>query len=187
MSGAATHLRTACESAHRSAAPQPRTWTASHAGSLLIAAPISSKLALATVAVSMPVATWWLAGSLDETDRNLPSGVEPRYDYIVRPPDVGVTVERVVGIVSVLAASVALMTLAVAVRRRRLVARPWVELILCVAISGVAIGGAGRVVTAGTLGANIGGGVLLFVLPPTLLAVWVLEKIRFRRTQLHSA
>lgn len=126
--------------------------------------------------VVTPIAAWWLVGPLDESIENL------RYDYLIRAPDVDPTVERLAGVSSVVGACLALILVAMEFRRGR-IDRGWLAVTACIAISGFVVGAAARVVTAGVGGANIGGALLLYGLPPVLLTVWATTAVLFLRSR----
>ncbi|MFI6498209.1 hypothetical protein [Nonomuraea typhae] len=102
--------------------------------------------------LATPVAAWWLVGDLSAT---APPGAE--LDYAVRPPDLGAGVERAAGLVAVLVVAGTLVFLIWSARRGRLDGRWWAALVPALAAGALAGAGA-RVVTAGTIGANIGAG-----------------------------
>jgi uncharacterized membrane protein YfcA len=135
-----------------------------------------SKLAVAAMSVSMPIAVWCWVGPLDEAVR-LPPTVDPNYDYLIRPTTLGPSAERAVGLTSTLILVASAVVVLSALRRRSL-DRHWVPVAVWAGISGAALGGAARVVTAGTQGANIGGALLLVVLPPVVLIGWAIVAIR---------
>lgn len=128
--------------------------------------------AVATLAFSVPIATWWIVGPLAEPVPSTSAGGPPPYDYIVRPPDVPSTVELLAGMTCLVFAVLSLLVVVLGVRRGT-IGWGWVGATACVVVSGVVIGGTGRVVTAGTHGANIGGGALLLVVPPALITGWI--------------
>ena len=112
------------------------------------------EVAGAGLVAATPVAAWWVAG--DRSSRGFDD-----LDYIFRPLDLPLWVEMLAGAgaVSIVMSSVFVL---VEARLDRAQVRTLVQ--LCVA--GVIIGAGWRAVTAGVIGANIGGaGVLLLGLP----------------------
>lgn len=127
--------------------------------------------AVIRVAVALPLATLatvWLVG-----DQSYTGSVEGGLDYLVDPLPVSGKIIVISGALSV----VALLVLAASLWRRRGLWGP----LACSVGAGVLIGGTYRTVTAGVIGANIGGGLVLFV-TPVLLAllatavVWVIRR-----------
>jgi hypothetical protein len=115
-----------------------------------------------------PVAVWWLVGDLSAA---VPAGTA--LDHLIRPPAVDPGAERVIGIASVVLAGLTLALLAWASRRHRFDRRWWAALLP--ALAGVAIAGLGwRVATAGTIGPNIGAGLMIFIGGPVVgvLLLW---------------
>ncbi len=136
----------------------------------------SAKIALVVLAFSTPVVVWWLIGPLSESV----SRGEPQ--FLVEPPSVSPTAERVAGIVGVVAVCACLAVLTIEARRGRL-ERRWRPVAVCVVLSGCAIGAAARLITAGSDGANIGGALALYGLPAILLPIWALVALRFGRSR----
>lgn len=100
-----------------------------------------------------PVAVWWVVGDLDE------KGADDR-DRMFRPFDLPSVVENVAGVVGVLTAIVAFVILGVGWYRCQL--PPWaVQSIAMVCAAGAIVGGGWRLLTASSVGANIGGGMVL--------------------------
>ncbi|MBI2711172.1 MAG: hypothetical protein HYX34_15995 [Actinobacteria bacterium] len=139
-----------------------------------------SKVAIVVLGISVPVAAWWLVGPLDSSLEELRIPANPReyLDYMVRPPVVDPGVERAVGIAGLVlgAASLAVVVRAL---RRHVLHRGWSAVVVYVVLSGIALGFGARVITAGVIGANIGGGMLMLVLPPALIGGLVLTVVRF--------
>lgn len=113
------------------------------------------------------LASWCLIGP--STEGSDPSTT---YDYIVRAPEMNRGVEIAVGGVAAIGVIVA-GSLFLKARRPASLARCWRGAAAWSLVSGLALGAGGRVVTAGTIGANIGGGLLILVLPPILLTGWI--------------
>lgn len=120
-------------------------------------------LAAFVLLVSLPVATWWLVGDLSaEID-------DP--DYMFRPPELTDGTERALGLVALVLVVGAVVALASAARRRQLGPRD-VALAPLVA-AGVSVEFAGRALTAGVGGANIGGGIILLFGPFLLIGLLI--------------
>jgi hypothetical protein len=113
--------------------------------------------AAAGCAVAVPVAVWWLVGDLSSP---VPPGTD--YDYMVRPPAISPGVELAIGAGALTVAGGTLALLVWASARRRFDRRWWGALLPVLAAGAVA-GFGWRVVTAGTIGPNIGGGLTLLV------------------------
>jgi hypothetical protein len=128
-------------------------------------------LALVTIAVVSPVVTWWLVGDQSEPDR--PGGL----DYLFRPLPLSRSQQDVIVTTAVALVATALATVLVALRRQRIrlvETRFVVPLVLVGAYCGLCW----RVVTAGVIGANIGGGLGLLSLP-LVLVVGTLWTVRW--------
>ncbi len=121
-------------------------------------------LAAAGVLVAAaPVAVWWGVGDLSEDRTGL--------DYMMRAPDVAPGVVTVSGLVATAAVVVALAVLGRAFYRLR-VDRAWLATPVLLAAAGALVAFGGRILTAGVIGANIGGGLfVLFGLP--IAGAWV--------------
>ena len=108
------------------------------------------------IAVAVPFATWALVGdqSIGGTD----------LDHLWEPPQLSAGAERTIGVVSTLVvlAGVALLVVG---RRRGRVAPRLLAMVGLLAAYGAALGAGYRVLTAGVIGANIGGGLVLLALP----------------------
>ncbi|MEU6715087.1 hypothetical protein ABZ897_26790 [Nonomuraea sp. NPDC046802] len=120
--------------------------------------------------VATPVAVWWLVGDLSAP---VPAGAP--LDYTLRPPALPAWAEWVIGIVAVLVTGVSLVLLVRASRRSRFDPRWWAALVP--ALTAGALAGLGwRVVTAGTIGPNIGAGLALMLGVPfvALLLLWAI-------------
>ena len=113
-------------------------------------------LAAAVVLVAAtPVATWCLVGDLSSE-----GFTEDELDYMVRGPDIPWFMEVLVGglAVGVVVASAAVLGRAF---YRGVLRRGWAPTVVLLAVAGVILGLGGRAVTAGGIGANIGGGLFL--------------------------
>lgn len=144
-----------------------------------------ARLASAVLIVAVPMATWWLVGPNPGNEIGSDPTLRPDdYDYLFHPPTIDAGLERVVGVMAVVAVVVSLGSLAVAVRRRR-IDRRWRGPIVAACVVGVIVGLAERVMTAAVVGANIGGGFFLLFGTPTvlvLLGASVIGSLRIQRT-----
>jgi len=116
------------------------------------------------VALAAPFAAWWLIGDMSFRGR-----AADQLDYIARAPDIPSWTTTAIGAVALTsgAASVAALFL---LTRRGLVDRAWIPVAAMFMGAGVALAGVGRLVTAGSVGANIGGGMaIMFGLPCVVL------------------
>lgn len=114
--------------------------------------------------IAVPVAAWWLIGD----QSSVPAGADP--DYMVRPLGIAPGAERAAGLGSLLLAVVAMPVLAWATRRRLLDWRWWIVLVQLLA-AGFTIAAGWRVMTAGVIGANIGGGLMFIFGGPVVAAL----------------
>ena len=115
--------------------------------------------------IAAALGAWYLIG-----ERSSP-GADPADGRILVPPPVPPAVEHVAGVAAVL---LLVAFLVLAIRRRRLVTGTSATALLVVA--GVLLGAIGRIASAATIGANIGGGIaVLFGLP--LVGVLVLAAV----------
>lgn len=127
-----------------------------------------SVLVLAAVAcVATFVAGWWLIGDLSST------GIDRSLDYIVRAPDVPDATVIAAGVVGLVVVLAILVALAVPALRGHGVARPALGVILSAVTIGFAVAGIARLVTAGSVGANIGAG--LAVIGGGALVWWLVR------------
>lgn len=119
-----------------------------------------TRLGSAPIALGLatPVAVWWAVGDLDE------KGADDR-DRMFRPFELPSVVEDVAGVVAALVVIVASVVIGLGWYRRQL--PPWGrQSITMMCAAGAIVGGGWRLLTAATVGANIGGGmVLLFGYP----------------------
>ncbi len=135
--------------------------------------------------LATPVAVWWLVGDLTggEARRLAAEGVA--LDYAVRPVSLGTVGDRVAGVLACVAAVVALGVLVRATAVRGLDPRWWTVLTPLVA-AGALVGFAGRVVTAGVIGANIGAGLLVLAGGPALVVLLLVAAIAAWRLRARS-
>ena len=128
-----------------------------------------------TFVVATAVSSWWLIGDLTETD-------PVDADYLLRPPAFLTAHERTIGVFGLIMLVIAMIVVVLGWRR----ARPRVEwgiLLTMWLIAAVAAGYAERVITAGVIGANIGGGLLIFASPVAAIlligiSIWLLGQVR---------
>ncbi len=106
----------------------------------------------AVAVMTTPIVVWWIVGDQSSTTLNP--------DYIVKPPTISTTSELAPGLVSTVLLVASLTVLVIATRRRQLDPRWW-SIVLMLMGSGAIVGLAVRVVTAGVVGANIGGGIVI--------------------------
>lgn len=121
--------------------------------------------AAVALVLATPLAVWSLVGDLSATEFD-------DLDYIWRAPDLPVAVDVALGVVSV---AVVLASAAVLLGglRRGHVRRQWSATVVPLCVAGALLGYGGRVVTAGGIGANIGGGLMVMFAGPLILALVV--------------
>ncbi|MGB3736266.1 MAG: hypothetical protein WA964_15005 [Ilumatobacter sp.] len=120
---------------------------------------------IATGAAAAAIA-WWLVGDVSE-----PGLFSP--DHIIESPDVSPITEALIGVVGVIAASIALLVLWRG-RRAAVITRRQLSAVVPIAGLGAFAGFTLRVVTAGVSGANIGAGLLMMgsvVVVPVMLGL----------------
>lgn len=116
------------------------------------------------LSVAAAVGTWGLVGPQRAAVHD-PSGqgvVDDERDYVLRAPDVDPDVERAVGTVA-LAVAVAVAVVALRPSSAAPAATARAVAVVTALLAGVIVGGGGRIVTAGVIGANIGAGLVLLV------------------------
>ena len=129
------------------------------------------------IIVAATLSSWWLMGDFTETD-------PATADYLYRPPRITGAQERAIGILSIVALAVAI-GLFVWMWRREHPRSEWAFLIGVWSIAGIGAAFVERGVTAGVVGANIGGGLLLFLSPIAVVGLlvtsaWLLVRLRQR-------
>jgi uncharacterized membrane protein len=125
--------------------------------------------AFASVAVGVgtAVGSWWLIGN-----QSVHTRWPEQLDYAYRAPEVPHWVVATLGPIALVIAVVCVGGLVVAVSRR-VIDRRWLHVAGLFALTGFLLAGIGRVATAGVIGANIGGGLAIMVLPAVAgLVVW---------------
>lgn len=136
--------------------------------------------ALIVAIATFPVAAWYLIGDLTR----VPPDLQP--SYLVRPPAVPATVVHIAGIVATVLAAGGILVVLDSDRRHvdgRARRRTLMFLLLA---AGLIAAYAGRVITAGTIGANIGGGLAtMFFLPiaGVLVLIAIVYLVRTRRSE----
>jgi hypothetical protein len=123
------------------------------------------RLAAVALVLATPVATWFLVGDLSATRFD-------DLDYLWRAPDLPAAMDLVVGVLAALVVVASATVLAVALRRGQ-VRRQWSATVVLLCAAGAVLGYAGRVVSAGVIGANIGGGMMIVLAGPLVLALVV--------------
>jgi hypothetical protein len=130
--------------------------------------------------LATPIAVWWMVG-----DRTTTAVPDP--DYLIHPPSTGATAERRIGASAVLLGLVTASALLGATWRGRFPAKWWGVLVPLL-VAGAFCGAGWRVITAGVVGANIGGGLLLVSGVPivvTLIGVAIVVAWSLRRQRRH--
>ena len=120
-------------------------------------------IASIVLAAAAPVATWSVVGDLSS-----PGITDP--DYMFRPLDIPGPVELVLGLVATAAVLGSVWVLVRAFHRGE-VDRAWSPVVVFPAVAGVVAGFSWRVLTAGGIGANIGGGLILLGAPFVVVAL----------------
>jgi len=134
-------------------------------------------VATLALVLAASVVTWWTVGDLSYTG---PSSLGPYRDHLVQPLTISSGAETLIGISSsvvVVAACAVLLRPGSAPRRDR----RWLAVLLPLLAAAVFLGWGWRVLTAGVVGANIGGGLLEIVGGPLVVAVvvWSLAASRW--------
>lgn len=121
--------------------------------------------AAVALVLATPVATWFLVGDLSATQFD-------DLDFLWRAPALPATVERVLGVVAALIALAAAGVLSVALLRRE-VRRQWSATVVPLCVAGALVAYAGRVVSAGGAGVDIGAAMMIFLAGPLVLVLIV--------------
>ena len=121
--------------------------------------------AAVALVLATPVAAWLLVGDLSATEFD-------DLDYLWRAPALPAAVELVLGVLAALIAVASATVLAVALYRGQ-VRRQWSATVVPLCVAGALVGYAGRVVSAGGIGANIGGALMIGLAGPLVLALVV--------------
>ena len=121
------------------------------------------RCAAVALVLATPVAIWFLVGDLSATQFD-------DLDYLWRAPVLPAPVELLLGALATLVALASATMLAVALRRGQ-VRRQWSATVVPLCGAGAVAGYAGRVVSAGGIGANIGGAMMIFLAGPLILAL----------------
>lgn len=129
-------------------------------------------VAAAAVLAASPVVTWFAVG---DTSENV---ADP--DYMFQPPDLSRGHELVLGgfAVGLTVAGIAVLILALA---REVITREDLLPAVPLVFAGIFLGAAARIVTAGVIGANIGGGLIVLFGPFIVLGLVVLSAVLWRR------
>jgi hypothetical protein len=122
--------------------------------------------AAVALVLATPVAVWSFVGDLSVRL------VDAELDYLVRAPQIPRLLELLVGVVAlvVAVASAVVLTRALAEGRAR---QQWSATVVPLTVAGAIIGFGLRVVTAGGIGANIGGALMIMLAGPLVLALIV--------------
>ncbi|MGN9778229.1 hypothetical protein ACTMS0_21055 [Micromonospora sp. H33] len=126
--------------------------------------------------LATPVAAWWLIGDLTSGQARRLAAEGTALDYTVRPVSLGAAGDRIVGVLACVAALVALGVLVRGTVVRQVDPRWWAVLLPLVA-AGALAGYAGRVLTAGVIGANIGAGLIVLTGGPVLVVLLVVAAV----------
>ena len=119
--------------------------------------------AAVALVLATPVAAWFLVGDLSATQFD-------DLDYLWRAPALPAAVELVLGVLAALIAVASATVLSVAFHRGQ-VRRQWSATVVPLCAAGALLGYAGRVVSAGGIGANIGGALMIFFAGPLIVAL----------------
>ena len=134
----------------------------------------ASAICLGILAVT-PMVAW--IGTIVNRSSDL---VDP--DYLVAPLSLTASAETMIGLMSIIAVAVGAAVLMRAVRLGSL-GRQWVAAVAPFAALAAFAGGVYAIATAPTIGANIGGGLVIMASPVVvgLLAWWAVHSIRMLR------
>ena len=115
------------------------------------------RIAAVAMSAAAPLATWMLVGDLSSD-----GFTEDELDYIWRAPSVPWLLEAVIGAVALAVFVVSAVAVFHAVLDGEL-PRNWLPTVVLPAVAGVLLGFGARAVTAGVIGANIGGGLFMLL------------------------
>jgi hypothetical protein len=120
------------------------------------------------------IASWWLIGDQSE------AAIEPyKLDYIVRAPDIPDAAVAAAGVVS-LVVTIAIALSLMVTRKRG--ARQELRTVAALAAAGFVLAGVARIESAGSHGANIGGGLAIFLGGPIVVMLFAYALREFRKT-----
>ena len=146
-------------------------WTADGDQPILDAASPRPRRALLAVSgigaiVAMPFAAWWLIG--DQSTKT--SRPRDQLEQLWQAPAISGRVTAIVGAIALAIAAVGVVACVVAVRRR-MIDDPWLLVLFAFLAAGGLVGFIGRAFTAATIGANIGAGVVMITVVPTVFVL----------------
>ena len=121
--------------------------------------------AAVALVLATPVATWFLVGDLSATQFD-------DLDYLWRAPALPAAMEFLVGVLAALVVLASATVLSVALHRGQ-VRRQWSATVVPLCVAGALLGYTGRVVSAGGIGANIGGALMIFLAGPLVVILVV--------------
>lgn len=136
----------------------------------------------ASVVLLVTLVTWFLIGQLRATPISTENGWDYN-DYLFQVPSLPRWLEYVVALVGTGTLWWVLRPLNRTLSERWSAKGRWLLLIHALA-TGVAVGAGGRVITAGTSGANIGGGLLMMALPILVFGSWLAAAPIYRRANI---
>lgn len=139
---------------------------------------MTAVLATILLIIAVPVAAWWVIG-----DRS--TAAPAQADYLVRSPELPAWAQNTLGITA-LVVIVVFSVVLYRSHRKGLVGSRQGTLLAFLVPAGIILAATGRLVTAGVVGANIGGGLsLLFGLPTAgillLAAITIVTIMSFRK------
>jgi hypothetical protein len=127
---------------------------------------LTEMAAAVCLVVVAPVIPWWIIG-----DQSIPGRNHDDLNYMIEPSILlPPWVEHTLGLTSAMVALASVRVLTHAVRQQRLDPR-WCVVLAPFVLAGLMLGAGWRVVTAGVLGANIGGGLLVMFGGPVVLVL----------------
>ncbi len=117
----------------------------------------TAALATALLGLALIPVAWWLVG-----DQSSPGFTPEELDYTIRAPEAFERHAQAAGLAGTVVAAICLAALSWLFLRRE-IDQPGLTRLAWVAAGGVFVGIAGRILTAGSIGANIGGGLVIMV------------------------